>query len=393
MLTLDGAIPFNAAAAEAFLASLPPRPAVVLIEPRAELAGARPLLLRTADLRRRLRLLLGPRDPDPATAKRVHLAGYAGGIRFRLTGSAFEQSLAHYQNARALWPREYRKRMRLRSPALIKLSQASAYPRAYVTRRAAAGGVCFGPFASRRAADTFLESFLDLFHLRRCQIKILRDPSFPGCIYSEMKKCLAPCFAGCTDEEYAAESSRAAAFLDTGGSSAITALEREREAASTNLEFERAALLHRDLEKAETARRGIPEIARTIQTLDAVILQRGAEDGAIAVFVVKTARIADPFLLRFTELAGRPRSVEEILRAALDPSSNENAARQGMTPPNSPSSAELEDHLALLARWFYARPRLGEIFFPEAGPHGWPYRRMLRACSRLLQRDPLPENH
>src|SRR5262245_39177546 len=115
--------------------------------------------------------------------------------------------------------------MRMRSPSLVKLSQAGAYPRAYVTRRITGRGIFFGPFASRRSADSFLESFLDVFHLRRCQIKILRDPSFPGCIYSEMKKCLAPCFGGCTDEEYAVESARAAGFLETAGTSAISALE------------------------------------------------------------------------------------------------------------------------------------------------------------------------
>jgi hypothetical protein len=45
---------------------------------------------------------------------------------------------------------------------------------------------------------------------------------------------------------------------------------------------------------------------------------------------------------------------------------------------------ELEDHLALLARWFYGSPREGEIFFQETRPAGWPYRRILRACRRLL---------
>jgi len=63
--------------------------------------------------------------------------------------------------------------------------------------------------------------------------------------------------------------------------------------------------------------------------------------------------------------------------------------------------------LSLLARWFYGKPRVGEIFFREgtarstvAGPldaapaailsgsarrnSEWPYRRILRACSRLL---------
>jgi len=72
---------------------------------------------------------------------------------------------------------------------------------------------------------------------------------------------------------------------------------------------------------------------------------------------------------------------------------NSGAATPPDGQPATSSSAEMEDHLALLARWFYARPRHGEIFFSEAGPRGWPYRRMLRACSRLLQPDAASENH
>jgi hypothetical protein len=37
--------------------------------------------------------------------------------------------------------------------------------------------------------------------------------------------------------------------------------------------------------------------------------------------------------------------------------------------------------LSLVSRWFYSKPREGEIFFREKD---WPYRRILRACSRLL---------
>jgi excinuclease ABC subunit C len=283
--------------------------------------------------------------------------------------------------------------MRFRPPALIKFNRSSAYPRAYVTRRAGASGLYFGPFAARRAADAFLESFLDLFLLRRCQIKIRRDPSFPGCIYSEMKMCLAPCFAGCTAEEYAAEAERAAAFLTTGGASLLSALEHQRESASANLDFERASSLHRNIEKADAARRAIPEIARPIDSLDAAILQRGAEQETVAVFIVRAGRIADPLLLRFAELASQPRSVEEILRAALEPSSDLPAQTPAPPPSSESRAADLEDHLALLARWFYARPRQGEIFFAESKPRGWPYRRMLRACSRLLAPGAPSENH
>jgi hypothetical protein len=45
------------------------------------------------------------------------------------------------------------------------------------------------------------------------------------------------------------------------------------------------------------------------------------------------------------------------------------------------ASPELPEHLSLLARWCYSKPREGELLFRDKV---WPYRRMLRACSRLL---------
>jgi len=390
VLPLDCQAPFDSTRLEEFLAAMPPRPAVVLVEPRAELTGARPLLLRTADLRRRLRLLLGPPEPG---SKRVNLREYAGAVRYRLTGSSFEQALIAWQNARALWPNAYRERLKIRPPALIKLNLGTAYPRAYVTRRISPSGFYFGPFASRRAADGFLEPLLDLFRIRRCQIKIRRDPAFAGCIYSEMKMCLAPCFAGCTAEEYAAEVSQVVEFLATGGASLSEDLTRARETASAELDFERAAAQHRRLEKVDALRKSLPDLLRRLEMLDALILQRGAIQNSVATFRVRMGHIADPFLLQFNELASQPRSAEDLLRGTIesgqpnDQASGEKLAgdvNSSGSMANSNSRAELEDHLTLLARWFYGRPRDGEIFYPEGKDGAWPYRRILRACGRLL---------
>ena len=138
------------------------------------------------------------------------------GVRYRVTGSKFEQTLALYTCARARFPKRYRDLLRLRPPAVLKVNLSNEYPRCYVTRRISGdGGAYFGPFPSRKSAEMFAEGFLDLFKIRRCQIKIRRDPEFPGCIYSEMKMCLAPCFAGCTKEEYDVETGRVLATLAT----------------------------------------------------------------------------------------------------------------------------------------------------------------------------------
>jgi excinuclease ABC subunit C len=365
-------------AEEEFFHFLPPKQAVCRIEAREE--KAEPLLIRTQDLQRRMRGLLGPPEP---TSKRLNLREFARGVRYRITGSKFEQTLTYYQHAKQIFPKRYRDLMRLRPPAVLKVNLRNAYPRCYVTRRipvegtgAPAAGVYYGPFASRRSAEAFANRFLDFFKVRRCQIKIRRDPAFPGCIYSEMKMCLAPCFGGCTKEEYDGEVHRLVQFLETSGGSLRAALETEREKASEELDFERAAALHKRMEKLDDVLRSEPELARRIQNLDGVILQRAAEEQAIAVFGFHGGRLAEPFFLRFAEIASQPRSAEEILRERLE----SGVAEQG--PSVQASFAEdLGDHLGLVARWFYSKPREGEILFREKD---WPYRKILRACSRLL---------
>ena len=371
MLDLDSELEFDPArTVEDFLPAVPAQPAVCLIELRQK--RAEPFLIRTQNLRRRLERLLGPPDP---TSKRLNLRDFASRIRYRLTGSRFEQTLVFYQQARGRFPKRYKNLMRLRPPTVLKVNLPNAYPRCYVTRKILldgagrpAGGAYYGPFRSRRAAEEFAERVLDFFKVRRCQIKIRRDPAFPGCIYSEMKMCLAPCFAGCTKEEYDAEVNRLVQFLETSGGSLRIAFEGEREKASEQLDFERAATLHKKVEKLDEVLRGRPEITRRIQDLHAVILQRTAEEQTIGVFAVHGGRLAEPFFLRFAEIASQPRSAEQIFRDYLE------------SAPTA-TNGDLAEDLSLVSRWFYSKPREGEIFFREKD---WPYRRILRACSRLL---------
>ena len=386
MLELDCNLPFDLTHSDDFFSALPPSPAVCLIELRDE--TAEPLLIRTQDLRRRVQRLVGP--PDPAS-KRLNLREVARGIRYRLTGSRFEQIFTYYLHAKQLFPKRYQNMLRLRPPAVLKVSLRNAYPRCYVTRRIAVddsgapiAGAYYGPFASRRSAEAFAGSALDFFKVRRCQIKIRRDPSFPGCMYSEMKMCLAPCFAGCTKEEYDVEVQKLVQFLDSSGVSLRNSFEQERETASEQLDFERASALHKKIEKLDDALRGSPELPRRIQDLNALILQRSAEEQTIAVYVVRGGWLAEPTLVRFAEIAGQPRSAEHIFREYLEaPPVKAQESSSADTPALTLGKDKntLSEHLWLVARWYYSNPREGEIFFREKD---WPYRRIMRGCSRLL---------
>lgn len=379
MLELNAGLEFALERDEEFFSLLPAKPAVCLIISKQP--GAEPYLIRTADLRRRLRRLLGPLDPS---AKRLNLRDFALAIRYRQTASAFEQALAYYQNAKQFFPERYSLLMRLRPPAVLKINLRNEYPRCFVTRRIVVNeqgqptaGAYYGPFPSRRMAEGFAEKRLDFFKVRRCQIKIRRDPAFPGCIYSEMKMCLAPCFAGCSKEEYDAEVHRLVRFLDTSGGTLCDALSAEREAASEQLDFERAAAIHKKLEKLDDALRGQPEMYRRIEDLNAVILERTTEEHAVALFAIHRGRLAQPFWLRFAD-SSQPGSAEEVVRDYLEGVMN---APPEINPHVRHSAAELGEQLALVSRWFFSNPREGEIFFRDKD---WPYRRILRACSRLL---------
>ena len=396
VLELTHSREFDARVAAECFAALPEAPGVIRIE-MAD-AGAEPFLMQTADIRRAAERLLG--EPE-AGSKRLNLRGVARRIHYRATGSKFERSFLFYEQARALFPHKYKERARLRPPALLKINLPNSYPRCYVTRRLRAdGGFYFGPFPSRRAAEAFNEGMLDLFKIRRCKIKIRRDPSFPGCMYSEMKMCMAPCFAGCTKEEYDGDVMSLVAGLATRGPALLDPVEEEREKASEELDFERAANLHKRVEKIKAALRPLPEIARRIDELDAVILQRGAGEKVVMVFPLVGGVLREPLELNFADLS-EPKSVEAIFRELLQPKlppPTADASEEAIGYSIELSSAEsaglvreiyglhqaapqLSEHLSLVARWFYSNPREGEILFRE---RDWPYRRILRACARVL---------
>src|SRR3974377_781476 len=99
-----------------------------------------------------------------------------------------------------------------------------------------------------------------------------------------MKMCLAPCFRGCTDEQYRLEAERGQAFLDTRGQSLGRELSAQRDQASANLEFENAASLHARLEKLAPLLAPLPEIVRRLDRLNGLVVQPSAGPDCVALF-------------------------------------------------------------------------------------------------------------
>jgi len=175
-------------------------------------------------------------------------------------------------------------------------------------------------------------------------------------------------FCGLHKEEYDVEVNRLVSFLETSGGSLRGGFEAEREKASEELDFERAAAIHKKVEKLDDVLRGRPELARRIQDLDAVILQRTAREQTIGVYAVRGGRLAEPYELRFGDTS-EPRSAEETVREYLEGVMGGGVPLLAAASPVAgnirQSAAELGEHLCLVARWYYSNPREGEIFYRE----------------------------
>ena len=138
--------------------------------------------------------------------------------------------------------------------------------------------------------------------------------------------------------------------------------------------------------------------------MSAVILQKGVEEKTVVGFPVFAAMLGAPFVLNFGDVTAEPRSAEAVMKRALEPEAFDEAGapvekavpevratldadvadarvRFGMTRVDG----HLSEHLALVSRWFYSKPRDGEILFKGVV---WPYRRIMRACSRILAPPP-----
>jgi len=352
----------------------PSRPAVFLL--RGDDPQSEPYVSKTANLRRRLQRLLGA--PAVEHSKKLNLRDRVRRIEYTATGSDFESGFLLYRLLRSTFPKTYGNRLRLRFAPLVKLHLENEFPRASVTTRLGRLGgrnVYYGPFPSRTVAEKFASDSLDFFKMRRCIDDLHPDPQFPGCIYSEMKMCLAPCFKGCSDEEYHTEVSRVQAYLDTRGESLAREISVQRDAASANLQFENASALHARLDKLRPVMSQLPEVVHRIDHLAGVIVQRSASPESVNFFQIVAGRISGPVTFpiqsaEHTKSQSMESRIQEILASF----------------PETPATTALEtmEHLVLLKRWFYRSSRLGEIFFAD-DKGVLPMRRVVRGIARVYR--------
>ena len=217
----------------------------------------------------------------------------------------------------------------------------------------ASGSLCYGPVPAGETAREAVRRINDAFRLRDCpqaQEMVFADQRelFPldlaaGCIRHEINACLGPCAAAVTRRGYMVRVRAARAFLEGADLSLLSDLQREMQAASDALAFERAAALrdrhyslawlHRFLDRLRQARERAPWVypVRGVDGSETWYLIRGGH--------VVEARPAPKDSAERMAVAARLRSLGCAAKAA------------------SPVAPDEVDGVLLVVAWFYRHPK------------------------------------
>jgi len=350
---------------DAQIGQTPARPAVFLIWGSE---GA-PYLGRALSLRKRLQRLLGP---QPEGSRRLYLRPVAERVAYWLTASRLESALLLWSLGRLHFPEEYPRLLRLPRPAYVKLIRSNRFPRTQVTSRLTGGAsLYYGPFRNRNTAEDFEAAFLDFFQIRRCREDLAPAPGHPGCIYGEMLKCMRPCQQAVTEEEYAGEAARVAAFLSTAGRSLLDQSASERDRLSEEMQFEEAARFHRRIEQIRQVQRQAGELAREVTRLHGVAVTASVEPQSVALWFVRSGSFLAQQTFSVAPPAGNPAPLDRRLRDLV----------ASLEEPQV-SSETRHEHLGVLMRWYYSSWRDGE-WLPVEDYSAVAYRKLVKAIHRV----------
>ncbi|HEX2781526.1 MAG TPA: UvrB/UvrC motif-containing protein [Gemmatimonadaceae bacterium] len=280
----------------------------------------------------------------------------ASAIDWEYTPSEFAALLAELRLIKKLRPRfNVAMKRDARHFAFIKVTRGPA-SKLLVVRGAGdeTADVYYGPYHGAQRVNDAVRELNDALGLRDCgsdrKMHFADQPELfdimprtPGCIRFEIRKCLGPCVAGCTVDEYGSRLRMARAFLEGVDDSPLEGLRREMLASSDRMEFERAASLRDKLGRLEGLREQFIRFRFAVETLS-FVYQVPGHDGDDRVYLIRRGRVRAE--------QPTPRSAGE--HAALEALAHD--VFSGVEYEGAAVPTHEIDELLLLSSWFRRFP-------------------------------------
>jgi excinuclease ABC subunit C len=150
-------------------------------------------------------------------------------------------------------------------------------------------GDYFGPFASAWAVNRTLNTLQKAFLLRSCSDNVYETRTRP-CMLHQIRRCSAPCTGLISIEDYAKLVDEAEAFLRGKSRSVMARMSAEMQAASDELEFERAARLRDRIRALSSVAQETQVNPETIDEADVFALHSEGGQACVQVFFFRAGQ-------------------------------------------------------------------------------------------------------
>jgi excinuclease ABC subunit C len=173
----------------------------------------------------------------------------------------------------------------------LRLDARKPWPRLEVVRRPRPDGAqYFGPYHSATAARQTLRLVNRYFQLRTCTDTEFRLRTRP-CLQYQIKRCPGPCVLDVDADEYEAQVTNVARFLDGRHDELVRDLDARMKRASDELEYERAAVYRDQLRAVERAQQEQRVAGVQKSDQDVIGFHRQGDQVEIAVLNMRGGRL------------------------------------------------------------------------------------------------------
>jgi excinuclease ABC subunit C len=232
--------------------------------------------------------------------KQAQLSSNIADIEFIITNSEIEALILECELIKKYRP-YYNVRLKDdKAYPYLKIDLSNHWPILSVTRlREKDNARYFGPFASADALRKTLKTTRRIFPLRSCK-KIITGKEIKPCLDYHIHRCLGPCINAVSKEDYEKVLHQVIMFLEGKQDMVLLDLNKAMEAASSSLEFEKAA----------TIRDQIKAIQHIGESQKAAVSTNGEQD-VIAFVQANDIAYVEIFFVRNNMLTGRDHRILE----------------------------------------------------------------------------------
>ncbi|MDX2464350.1 MAG: excinuclease ABC subunit UvrC [Porticoccus sp.] len=172
----------------------------------------------------------------------------------------------------------------------IFLSDRDTYPQlAFHRGNKRRKGSYFGPFPSVNAVRESMGFLQKTFRVRQCEDSFFKNRSRP-CLQYQIDRCTGPCVELISPDDYQRDVRYTQMFLEGKSDSLVRELERNMDAASKQLDFERAATV-RDQISALRRIQAEQVIESGTGNIDVLAASQEGEQGCVQVLYIRQGRI------------------------------------------------------------------------------------------------------